>query len=122
MGTDDGTSFDAERLAQYDRIIASVSGVERKGKTVPYTSLNGHMFSFLAPSGTLALRLPETERRAFMATYGATLHEAHGTVMKEYVTVPERLFADLSALGPHFRTSHEYVAGLKPKATTRRGT
>jgi hypothetical protein len=121
MGRDDGTPFDADRIAQYDRIIASVPGVARKGKSVPYTAVNGHMFSFLDPSGTLVLRLPATERGAFMAAHGATLHEAHGTVMKEYVTVPERLFADAAALAPQFITSHAYVAALKPKPTTRRG-
>ena len=109
--------FDEGRLAQYDRIIASLPGVTRKGATMPYTSVNGHMFSFLGPSGTLALRLPPTERAAFLADHGATLHVANGRVLKEYVSVPERLFADAEALAPHFRASYAHVAGLTPKPT-----
>jgi hypothetical protein len=33
---------------------------------MPYTSLNGHMFSFLTETGTMALRLPAGEREAFL--------------------------------------------------------
>ena len=109
--------FDAARLAQYDQIIASQPGVTRKGATMPYTSVNGHMFSFLAPSGTLALRLPPAALATFLTEHGATRHEANGRVLKEYVSVPERLFSDVEALAPHFRSSYSYVAALKPKPT-----
>ena len=34
-------------LASYEALVATGPGVERKGKTMPYTSVNGHMFSFL---------------------------------------------------------------------------
>jgi len=35
------------KLELYERVVATVPGVERKGATIPYTSLNGHMFSYL---------------------------------------------------------------------------
>jgi len=38
------TNIPAEKLALYDQLAASFSEIERKGKTTPYTSLNGHMF------------------------------------------------------------------------------
>ena len=47
----------------YEELVATRPGLERKGKTMPYTSVNGHMFSFLTSEGTLALRLPQAERR-----------------------------------------------------------
>ena len=68
----------AARLADYDRLIATQPDIERKGATMPYTSMNGHMFSFLSPSGSLALRLPAGERAAFLDRYGTTLHQAGG--------------------------------------------
>ena len=40
-------------LGVYDRIIATQPEVTRKGATMPYTSLNGHMFSFSPRTGTL---------------------------------------------------------------------
>ena len=45
----------ADKLALYEKLVAANPGVERKGATHPYTSLNGHMFSWLHPSGSLAL-------------------------------------------------------------------
>jgi hypothetical protein len=103
------------RLADYERLIATQPGLKRKGATMPYTSVNGHMFSFISPSGQLALRLPAAEREAFIERYATKLHEAHGTVMKEYVTVPEPIFANAVALEPWFAASYAYVSGLKAK-------
>ena len=49
----------ADKLELYDQLIATNPKIQRKGAANPYTSLNGHMFSYLNPSGSLALRLPE---------------------------------------------------------------
>ena len=40
-----------DKLALYDKLIETNTMIERKGKTTPYTSLNGHMFSFLDKTG-----------------------------------------------------------------------
>ena len=106
-------------LGAYERLVATNPDVERKGKTLPYTALNGHMFSFLGEGGVIALRLSVDDRQAFMARYGAPLHEAHGAVLREYVSVPEALAGDTATLAPWFERSRAYVAGLKPKATKR---
>jgi TfoX/Sxy family transcriptional regulator of competence genes len=109
-----------ERLVAYDRLIALLPDVQRKGAKLPYTSVNGHMFSFLGDGGALALRLPPAERDAFVERFGARLHEAHGTVMKEYVTVPDSLLDQPEILRPYLEASHAWVASLKPKPTTRK--
>lgn len=72
-------------LDLYDQVIASQPDVQRKGATTPYTSVNGHMFSFLTQDGHLALRLPAPERDAFLVRYRTGLCEQYGKVMKEYV-------------------------------------
>ena len=105
-------------LEAYDRLIATLDGVERKGATMPYTSVNGHMFSYLSGLGTLALRLPTQDREAFIERYATTLHVAYGIVQKEYVTVPDGLLANTDQLSPYFRASYAYVSALKPKPTT----
>jgi hypothetical protein len=56
--------------------VATNPNVERKGATVPYTSLNGDMFSYLSKCGKLALSLPTGERTAFLKKYKAKLCEA----------------------------------------------
>ncbi len=110
----------AASVALYDALLATIPALERKGATMPYTSVNGNMFSFLTPDGTLALRLPEAEREAFLKRYKTKLCEQHGVVMKEYVSVPASLLKRTSELAPYLASSVAYANELKPKATTRR--
>ncbi len=65
-------------MADYEKLVATIDGVERKGAGVPYPSVNGNMFSHLDASGSLALRLPMAERERFLKTYDAKLSEAYG--------------------------------------------
>src|SRR5215471_10313933 len=109
-----------DKVALYDQLIATRADVERKGDTVPYTSLNGHMFSYLSKEGKLALRLPPEQREAFLKKYKAKLCEAYGIVQKEYVEVPDSLLASTRELKKYFDCSYEYVSSLKPKPTTRK--
>jgi hypothetical protein len=34
----------ADKLALYEKLVATLPGVQRKGATVPYTSVNGNMW------------------------------------------------------------------------------
>jgi hypothetical protein len=117
MGTQKKVNVPADKLALYERLIAANPGVERKGATHPYTSVNGHMFSCLHPSGSLALRLPEQEREKFLTNYKTTLFQSYGIVQKEYVKVPDGLLANTRELQKYFTVSYEYARSLKPKAT-----
>jgi hypothetical protein len=109
-----------DKLALYEKLVASNPRVERKGATVPYTSLNGHMFSFLSKEGKLELRLPAKEREAFLKKYKAKLCEAYGVVQPEYVEVPDSLLASTRELKKFFDASYEYVSSLKPKPTKKK--
>jgi hypothetical protein len=106
-----------EKLELYDKLIATNPKVERKGATVPYTSLNGHMFSYLSKDGKLALRLLEPDRQAFLKKYNANLCSAYGVVQPEYVEVPDSLLASTRELKKYFDASYAYVSKLKPKPT-----
>ena len=106
-----------ERLAAYDRLVASVPEIERKGASVPYTSHGGHMFSYLNGEGRMALKLAPDERQAFLERYQTTLFHAYGIVQKEFVTVPDDLLLDTEALTPYLIASFEYTKTLKPKPT-----
>jgi hypothetical protein len=83
MSTKKKCNISADKQALYDKLLAINPKIERKGAANPYTSLNGHMFTYLNPSGTLALRLPEKEREEFLKKYKTTLFEAYGAVMKD---------------------------------------
>src|SRR5688500_10941435 len=110
----------ADVLKSYERLVATNPSVERKGATMPYTSVNGHMFSFLTKTGTLALRLPAEERDAFLKKYKIKLCLQHGTVLEEYVEVPDVLLKKTQELKEYFDLSYAYVASLKPKPTKKK--
>jgi hypothetical protein len=106
-----------ERLDLYDKLIASHPEIEPNGKTMPYTSINGHMFSFLDPQGHMGLMLSTEDREEFMKKFDTRLMEQYGRVMKEYVAVPDELLEDTGRLAEYLRKSYDYVSTLKPKPT-----
>jgi hypothetical protein len=110
-----------DKLELYEKLVASNPNVQRKGAANPYTSLNGHMFTYLNPSGTLALRLPTEQRQEFLKKYKTTLFEAYGAVMPEFVTVPDSLLKDTKTLRKYFELSVQYVESLKPKPSRKKG-
>jgi TfoX/Sxy family transcriptional regulator of competence genes len=120
MATKKANNIPVEKLELYEKLVATNPKVARKGAANPYTSLNGHMFTYLNPSGSLALRLPTDEREAFLKKYKTTLFEAYGAVMKEYVTVPDKLLRNTKELQKYFELSYRYIGTLKPKPTTKK--
>lgn len=111
-----------DKLELYEKLVDTHPEIGRKGKTNPYTSHNGHMFSHLSKIGTLGLRLPKEEREAFMEKYNTSLYESYGTVMKEYVAVPDELLENTDELQLYLEMSYEYVKTLKPKSTGKKNS
>jgi len=109
-----------DKLSLYEKLIAKAPAATLKGKTMPYTSVNGHMYSYFTKDDYLALRLPEAERAEFIRKYDSKLVEQYGVIQKEYVVVPDRLLAKTDELAPYFKASHKYVSDLKPKATKKK--
>ncbi len=104
-----------EKLELYDCLIGNNSEIERKGKTTPYTSINGHMFSFLSKKGVMGLRLSKNDREDFVQTFKSKLMEQHGRIMKEYVEIPNDLLTNTKQLTEYLNRSLSYVSKLKPK-------
>jgi len=107
-------------LALYEALVATNAEVTRKGAKTPYTSRNGHMFSFITKEGQLALRLPLDELEAFLRKHRTQRCEQHGVVMKEYALVPMALLKQTAKLEPYFRLSWDHIGSLRPKPTTRK--
>jgi len=104
-----------DKLNLYEKLVELFPDVKRKGAKMPYTSANGHMFSFLLEDGVLALRMSKPQREAFMAEFKTEQPISHNTVMKEYVSVPDELLQNTKKLSEHFQISYDYVLSLKPK-------
>jgi hypothetical protein len=109
------SAIPADKLELYERLIATHPKIERKGAVHPYTSLNGHMFSYLDQTGTMGLRLPQEEVETFLKKYKTTLFKSYGVVKKDYVTVPDALLKNTKDLKQYLEISYEYVKTLKPK-------
>jgi len=107
-------------LKIYDRLIAGTTGFERKGKTTPYTSINGNMCSFVDPDGQLCLRFSDRDLAAFQERFAAPPVLQYGRVMKGYAAVPEALLNDEPALAGWFERMVANARALKPKPTKRK--
>jgi len=104
-----------QKVELYNKMVASHPDAVLKGDTIPYTSLNGHMYSFLSKGGEVTLRLPADERIKFIEKYKTKLAENYGIIQKEYVVVPDSLLENPDELKPYFEVSYNYVSALKPK-------
>ena len=104
-----------EKLELYEALVASVEGVERKGASTPYTSRNGHMTSFIDKEGDVSIRLDAGDREEFIEKYDTELAVQYGSVMKEFVVVPDSMLDDLDAAREWFLRGWEWVGTLKPK-------
>ena len=109
-----------EKLDLYNKLIETNPSIERKGASVPYTSMNGNMFTILSKSGSLGIRLSKDERQDFLERYNTTLYKSYGAIMKEYVTVPDKLLENTDELEPYLEASYAYVQTLKPKPSKKK--
>jgi hypothetical protein len=108
-----------EKVALYNKLVATHPNAVLKGTTIPYTSLNGHMYSFISKEDEVTLKLPEDERIKFIDKYKTKLAENYGIVQREYVVVPDNLLKKINELKEYFSISYSYVSSLKPKATAK---
>lgn len=105
-----------ETLRLYSQLLASV-GLEQKGKNMPYTSMNGNMYSFVAKEGYVAIRLSEEDKSAFMEKYNAGPAISYGATMRGYVHIPDEVLHNTKELSVYMKKSHAFAKTLKPKPT-----
>ncbi len=91
-----------------------------KGAKNPYTSRNGHMYSFLTADGAMALRLSDEQRDDFMSKYDSGPVIQYGSVMRGYVSVPDELLRNTAEVGEWFHSSYTWIGTLDPKPTKKK--
>jgi hypothetical protein len=62
-----------KKLELYDDVVARCDRFERKGKTMPYTSANGYMFSLLNKDGEFGIRFSKEVREKIYERMGFNL-------------------------------------------------
>jgi hypothetical protein len=113
------TDFE-KSVALYNKAVSMLSNIEVKGKTTPYTSVNGHMFSFISKEGVMGLRLSEEDRELFIKKHKTGLMTQHGVILKEYAEVPFAVLKNSKLCAGYLQQSFDYVSSLKPKPTKRK--
>ena len=105
----------------YAAAVAATAGAELKGATMPYTSINGNMYSFLDKKGVMAIRLGTKDFDDFLAAFATKpyVHET-GTVLREYVTAPASLLGQPKKAAAWLTKSLAYARTLKPKPSKRK--
>lgn len=107
-----------EKLEQYASVVEQSKGdAEVKGAKNPYTSRNGHMFSFLDKEGSMALRLSDELTEEFRSQHESGDVTQYGATMRGYSSVPDYLLADTNDLAIWFDRAWEWIGTLPPKPT-----
>ena len=104
-----------DNLAIYDELVKKCPRFERKGKTVPYTSANGHMFSILNKAGELGIRFSNDVQGRYMEDLNTTYFKSHGATMQGYIRIPDEMLDDLDLLARYLDESYDYVMSFEPK-------
>lgn len=81
--------MDKEKLKIYDSLVGQCPRFERKGKTMPYTSANGYMFSMLNKADELGIRFSKEVQEKCFDEYNTTLFKNYGAVIKGYILITE---------------------------------
>ena len=104
-----------EKLKVYDELVVRCSRFERKGKTMPYTSANGHMFSLLNKAGEIGIRFSKEVQKKYIEEFDSTLFKSYNSIMRGYVLIPDKMLEDLDNVARYLDESYDYVMSLEPK-------
>lgn len=104
-----------KKLELYNQAVAQCSRFERKGKTMPYTSANGHMFSLLNKAGELGIRFSKDVQKKYMEELSTTTFVSYGATMQGYILVPDEICSAADQLVEYLNEAYDYVMSLEPK-------
>lgn len=104
-----------EKLKIYDALVAKCNRYERKGKTVPYTSANGYMFSLFNKAGEIGIRFSKEVQWKYIEEFDSTIYKSYNSILKGYVLIPESMLKDLDNVAKYLDESYDYVMSLPSK-------
>lgn len=105
-----------DKLELYRKLIDTQPEIELLGAMkLPYTAVNGHMYSSLTKDGRVGIRLSEPDREAFMQRYDTVAFKNYGANIREHVEVPDSLLRNTEELAPYLALSYAYTQTLPAK-------
>lgn len=104
-----------ENLNRFDKAVEHCPEFKRKGKTMPYTSANGHMFALLNKDGQIGIRMSKENQKAFKEKYDSDIFKSYGATMRDYVLIPDSMAKDIHLFATYLKIGYDYVMSLKSK-------
>ncbi len=104
-----------KQLAIYDELVSMCPRFERKGKTMPYTSANGHMFSLFNKAGEIGIRFSKDVQKKYLEEYNTTFYKSYNAIMRGYILIQHEMLNDLNHVAKLLDESYDYVMSLEPK-------
>ncbi|PIA77955.1 hypothetical protein BFR04_06900 [Gaetbulibacter sp. 4G1] len=104
-----------EKLKVYDALVSKCNRFKRKGKTMPYTSANGYMFSLFNKDCEIGIRFSKETQEKYIKEFKSSIYKSYGAVMKGYVLIPDFMLEDLDNVAIYLNESYDYVMSLEPK-------
>lgn len=102
-------------LEKYDKIISKCERFERKGKTMPYTSANGYMFSLVNKDDEVGIRFSKEKQKEYLDKFNTSLFKSHGATMQGYILISSEILDNESLIIELLNESYDYVISLKKK-------
>lgn len=107
--------MDKEKLKTYDAMVTQCSKFERKGKTMPYTSANGYMFSLFNKANEIGIRFSKEIQKRYIEEFNTTLYKSYGAIMQGYILIPEVMWKEEKTIVKLLNESYDYVMSLPTK-------
>ena len=104
-----------DKLKVYDDLVSRCDRFERKGKSMPYTSANGYMFSLFNKAGEIGIRFSKEVQKEYMEKYETTLFKSYNSVMHGDILITEKMLEDPEDVVRLLNESYDYVMSLEPK-------
>lgn len=104
-----------KKLKIYDELVARCNRFERKGKTMPYTSANGYMFSLFNKENEIGIRFSKEVQQKYMEEYKTTIYKSYNAVMRGYILITDEMLKDKENVLRLLNESFDYVMSLEAK-------
>lgn len=104
-----------QNLKHYDKLVEQCPKFDRKGKTMPYTSANGYMFSMINKAGEFGIRFSKETQEKYFKKYKTGHFKSHGAALKGYIHIPNEMFDNPKELVKLLNEAYEHVMSLDPK-------
>ena len=104
-----------EQLKIYDELVSKCSRFKRKGKTMPYTSANGYMFSLFNKADEIGIRFSKEVQNKYIQEYDTSIYKSYNAVMRGYILITQDMLEDSNNVAKLLNESYDYVMSLEPK-------